>query len=425
MFPLSHLLRRFVRNGRMTVIDPAGAAHVFGGIAPGPQVTMRLTDPALPRKLFLNPELHAGEAYMDGTLVFEEGGVETFLQLFAANRTGLGSHPLQSALRRIWRALRATQQYNPLHKAREHVAHHYDLSERLYELFLDSDRQYSCAYFLNPDDDLETAQLNKRRHIAAKLCLADGQRVLDIGCGWGGMALFLAQLKDVHVTGITLSQEQLAVAQRRAAAAGLSDRVAFRLQDYREVTGTFDRIVSVGMFEHVGTRYYRAFFRQVFSLLADDGVALLHAIGRMAPPGTTSPWIRKYIFPGGYTPSLSEVFAATEEAHLWVTDLEVLRLHYAETLRHWYRRFLANRDEIRALYDERFCRMWEFYLLSAEYAFRTGSQMVFQMQLARRRDAAPLVRDYMVDDEREMRRAGAAAGPSTSVPQAATTSPPG
>lgn len=403
MFPLSHMLRRFVRNGRMSVIDPGGQTHVFGGVAPGPELTIRLTDPALPRKLFLNPELIAGEAYMDGTLVFEEGTVEDFLKLFAANRTGLGSHPMQAALRKVWRALRATQQYNPLHKSKEHVAHHYDLSDRLYELFLDSDRQYSCAYFLNPDDDLETAQTNKRHHIAAKLDLKDGQRVLDIGCGWGGMALHLAKLKDVNVVGVTLSEEQLVVARRRAEEQGLSDRVEFRLQDYREIRERFDRIVSVGMFEHVGTRYFRPFFRQVFELLTDDGVALVHSIGRMAPPGTTSPWIRKYIFPGGYAPSLSEVFAATEEEHLWVTDLEVLRLHYAETLRRWFDRFQANRAEVANLYDERFCRMWEFYLLSAEYAFRTGSQMVFQMQLARRRDAAPLVRDYMVDDERAMR----------------------
>jgi cyclopropane-fatty-acyl-phospholipid synthase len=292
-------------------------------------------------------------------------------------------------------------QYNPVPRARRNVAHHYDLSDQLYELFLDRDRQYSCAYFRTLEDDLETAQLNKKRHIAAKLVLRPGDKVLDIGCGWGGMALYLASECDVDVTGLTLSAEQHTVAQRRAAAAGLSDRVRFHLRDYREERGRYDRIVSVGMFEHVGVNHYGQFFAQLKSMLTPDGIALLHAIGRMEGPGSTNPWLRKYIFPGGYSPALSEVTPAAEKARLWITDIEILRLHYAETLRHWRARFEHNRERIRALYDERFCRMWELYLTGSEVAFRRQGHFVFQMQLAKSVDTVPLTRDYMVDWERD------------------------
>ncbi|HVJ84562.1 MAG TPA: cyclopropane-fatty-acyl-phospholipid synthase family protein, partial [Caulifigura sp.] len=325
-----------------------------------------------------------------------------FLELFNRNRTSLGTYPLQKALRRVSRGLRKVQQYNPMGKAQKNVAHHYDQSAEMYALFLDADQQDSGAYFPTGAETLEEAQLLKKQHIAAKLCLKPGQRVLDIGCGWGGMALSIASMFDVEVLGVTLSTEQLQVATARAKKMGLDHRVKFELRDYRELTERFDRIVSVGMFEHVGVAHFDEFFEQTGKLLKDDGVMLLHAIGRMSPPGTTGPWIRKYIFPGGYTPAMSEVFAATERQRLWVTDMEVLRLHYADTLKHWAARFAANRARVAELYDERFCRMWEFYLACAEMAFRQGSSMVFQMQLTRDRAAVPATRDYMVDVERSL-----------------------
>jgi cyclopropane-fatty-acyl-phospholipid synthase len=402
VFPLSHMLKSFVRIGRLEVIDADGRRHVFAG-APGPEARARLRDRSLYRKLFFNPELNAGEAYMDGRLTFEGCSLRDFLTLFSVNRLSLGSYPLQKALRRISRGLRRFQQANPIGKAQKNVAHHYDLGNDFYRLFLDEGLQYSCAYFLSDRDTLEEAQRNKLRLIAAKLCLRPGLRILDIGSGWGELALYLAQVERVEVTGVTLSAEQYELASERARRAGLADRVRFRLQDYREVSGRFDRVVSVGMFEHVGVRHYPEFFARVNALLEDDGVVLLHAIGHMSPPGTASPWLRKYIFPGAYSPALSEVFAAVEQASLWVTDLEFLRLHYARTLQHWHRRFAANRSRIAAMYDERFCRMWEFYLVSAEMMFLTGSQLVFQMQLARRRDAVPIVRDYITDMQRRYR----------------------
>jgi len=391
---LAHMLTRFVQNGTLRVFDANGKLHVFDG-TPEPVVTLRLSDKALHHKLFFNPELYAGEAYMDGTLTFEDCTVYDFLRLFSMNRVSLGAHPLQGALRRAWKLFRTVQQYNPVRTAKTNVAHHYDLSGDLYKLFLDEDRQYSCAYFLDETDSLEQAQENKKRHIAAKLLIKPGQKILDIGSGWGGMALYLASLADVQVTGVTLSKEQYDVATRRAEALGLAGRVRFELRDYREIEGRFDRIVSIGMFEHVGVGHYDSFFTKIHTLLAEDGVALLHAIGHRSPPGTTSPWIRKYIFPGGYAPALSEVFAAVERQYLWATDVEILRLHYADTLRAWRRRFDANRAKIAALYDERFCRMWEFYLVSAELTFRHGSGFVFQMQLTRQPDAAPLTRGYI------------------------------
>jgi cyclopropane-fatty-acyl-phospholipid synthase len=301
---------------------------------------------------------------------------------------------------RFGRWMRWLQQYNPRSRSRRNVAHHYDLSDRLYDLFLDRDRQYSCAYFSNNNKTLDEAQHDKKRHIASKLLLKPGATVLDIGSGWGGMALYLARVSQADVTGITLSTEQLKVSNDRAAAEGLADRVHFHLRDYRDENGKYDRVVSVGMFEHVGARHYRDFFRKLKSILADDGVALLHAIGRMSPPGATNAWLRKYIFPGGYTPALSETMAAIEKEGLWVTDIEILRVHYAETLKEWRRRFLENRAEIARLYDERFCRMWEFYLAGCEVAFRYLDQMVFQIQIAKRVGAVPFTRDYMIEWER-------------------------
>ncbi len=401
MLLLSHLLRRFVRAGTLRIIDAVGKSHVFSG-TPGPFVTLRLHDRRLPFKLFLNPELAVGEAYTDGTLTLEDCSLSDFFHLFSLNREALGTYPLQALLRQWWRRLRSLDQFNPIGKARKNVAHHYDLSRQLYELFLDDDLQYTCAYFANADDTLEQAQLNKKRHVAAKLQLAPGQKVLEMGCGWGGLALYLASIADVDVTAVTLSSEQYKVACERAVALGLSHRVHFHHRDYREIAGRFDRVVSVGMLEHVGVRHYDEFFARVRDLLTEDGVAVIHSIGKISPPGTTGTWLRKYIFPGAYTPALSEVFAAAERQKVWTTDIEVLRMHYAETLREWHRRFQANRERIASLYDERFCRMWEFYLTACEAVFRHGNGMVFHLQLARRRDSLPLTRDYMVENERRL-----------------------
>jgi cyclopropane-fatty-acyl-phospholipid synthase len=396
---LASVLSRVIRFGRLTVIDASGGRHLFEG-APGPCVTVRLRDPSLHWKFLLRPRLYVPEAYVEGALTIEEGSLYDFLDLITANEVAQrdsGPVRLSESARR---AVRRLHQYNPISRSRRNAAHHYDLSDQLYELFLDRDRQYSCAYFRAPEDDIETAQLNKKWHIAAKLLLRPGQKVLDIGCGWGGMALYLASECGVEVTGLTLSEEQHRVAQRRAAAAGLADRVRFHLRDYREETGRYDRIVSVGMFEHVGVNQYPTFFAKLKALLAPDGVALLHSIGRMDGPGSTNPWLRKYIFPGGYSPAISEVVPQAERVRLWVTDIEVLRLHYAETLRRWRHRFEQNRDRIRALYDERFCRMWETYLVGAELAFRRGGHLVMQIQMAKAVETVPLTRDYMVDWER-------------------------
>ena len=397
---LASALLRFIRIGRLNLIDAAGETHVFEG-SPGPSASVRLHDPSLHWKFLLSPRFYVPDAYMNGGLTIEEGSLYDFLDILTLNEEGSPGGRLMRLGDIAGRVLRSIHQYNPVHRARRNVEHHYDLSDQLYELFLDRDRQYSCAYFQSPEDDLDTAQANKKRHVAAKLLLRPGQKVLDIGSGWGGLALYLASECGAEVTGLTLSQEQLKVAQRRAAVAGLSDRVHFHLRDYREERGEYDRIVSVGMFEHVGVNQYGVFFDKLNALLKPDGVALLHSIGRMDGPGTTNPWMRKYIFPGGYTPAMSEVLSAIEKVGLWVTDIEILRLHYAETLRHWRQRFVANRENIKQMagYDDRFCRMWDFYLAGCEVAFRYMNQMVFQIQIARRQDAVPLTRDYLVDAE--------------------------
>jgi len=394
----SQLFRRVVTTGTLTVIDAGGRTHRYGD-GGAPKVAIRLHDRALHHRLLTNPKLALGEAYMDGTLTLEEGDVYDLLDLAGRNLAAFEEHPLQAAQARMGRLLRFLHTHNPVKRARRNVAHHYDLSDTLYDLFLDRDRQYSCAYFKTDNDSLEVAQDNKKLHLAAKLLLKPGHRVLDIGSGWGGLALYLARIAGVDVTGVTLSTEQHKVSEERARKAGLADRVRFHLRDYREERGRYDRIVSVGMFEHVGTGHYREFFTKMKELLAEDGVAVLHAIGRMEEPGGTNPWLRKYIFPGGYCPALSEVLQVVERVGLWVTDIEILRLHYAETLREWRRRFDANRDRIRVLYDERFCRMWEFYLAGCEVSFRHMRMMVFQMQLARRQEAVPLTRDYITEFE--------------------------
>ena len=336
---------------------------------------------------------------MDGTLTIEQGTLRDFLLLAEVNGNNLRKHPLQNFLQKGLKQLRRFHQRNDPRSARTHVHHHYDLSNELYKLFLDKDLNYSCAYFTKPDDTIETAQQNKLRHIAAKLDLKSGQRVLDIGSGWGGMALYLAAAADVEVVGVTLSTEQQALATLRAKERGLEKRVRFELMDYRDIKDSFDRIVSVGMFEHVGIVHYAEFFVKMHDLLKPDGVALLHSIGRRSGPGTTGAWMRKYIFPGGYSPALSEALASVERSKLWVTDIEILRLHYAKTLRAWEERFQANRPQITALMDERFCRMWEFYLIVSEMGFSHGGLMVFQMQLAKDRHTLPITRDYMAKVE--------------------------
>jgi cyclopropane-fatty-acyl-phospholipid synthase len=396
---LAYLLGQLVRRGNLSMIDADGRRHVFGdGTAPA--VTIRLHDRALHRRLFLRPGLAFGEAYMEGTLTVEEGSLFEMLSILMDNLQTAPKGLLTPLLGGIDRMLRRLQQYNPASRAQRNVAHHYDLSGGLYDQFLDDDRQYSCAYFQRPTDDLDTAQFNKKRHIAAKLLLEPGMRVLDIGSGWGGLALYLARTAGVEVTGLTLSIEQQKLATERARAAGLADRVRFLLKDYRAETGRYDRIVSVGMFEHVGVVHYGTFFDSLRDLLEPDGVALLHAIGRRDGPGGTNAWLRKYIFPGGYSPALSEVFPHIERSGLWPTDMEILRLHYALTLAQWRERFERNRAKVAALYDERFCRMWEFYLIGAELSFRVQEMFVFQIQLARSVGAVPITRDYMVDWER-------------------------
>ncbi|MBP2294660.1 SAM-dependent methyltransferase [Azospirillum rugosum] len=396
---LARLLNPVVTTGAFDIIDADGRAHHVGKGTP--TLALRLHDKAVQRDLVINPRLRFGEAYMDGRLSIDGGTMYDFLDVLCS-----GPENVQGVLGTIQEALgpmlRLAQQHNPLKRSRKNVAHHYDLSREFFALFLDRDMQYSCAYFPTPETSLDDAQEAKKRHIASKLLLRPGMRVLDIGCGWGGMALYLARTTGADVTGITLSTEQLAVARERAARSGLSDRVRFELRDYRLMEGTFDRIVSVGMFEHVGKPHYDAFFAKVRALLADDGVALLHAIGRSDGPGATNPWMRKYIFPGGYSPALSEVIPAVEKAGLWNTDMEILRLHYAETLRHWRERFLAHWDEAKAMYDERFCRMWELYLAGSEIAFRYQGHMVFQVQLARSAKAVPMTRDYMINAERAL-----------------------
>ncbi len=405
---LSSFLRRLVKRGALVVIYPDGHSQRYGEVEE-PAITMRLHDRSLPRRLFTSPNLSFGEAYMEGALTVEADDIYGLIELFIVNLNSQKGEWRHRLLSRLRRSCRWFKQFNSIGRARKNVSHHYDLSGDLYALFLDADRQYSCAYFTDPNDSLESAQEAKKAHIAAKLLLKPGHRVLDIGCGWGGLALDLHRYYDARVTGITLSKEQYNYASDRARAAGQSDAVQFRLEDYRNVSGKFDRIVSVGMFEHIGTPFYREFFGNVRDRLTEDGVALIHTIGRMDGPGATNAWITKYIFPGGHIPALSEILPAIEHAGLCVTDIEVLRLHYAETLKAWRARFEANLDQIREIYDERFCRMWRFYLTASELAFRQDDHVVFQIQLARRQDAAPLTRDYLAPAEIPIKQARQAA----------------
>ena len=394
----ARLLRAGIKTGHIALIDHQGRRQDIGSGTPS--VTLRMHDAALSWQLGVNPWLKVGEAYMDGRLTVEAGTLYDFIDIAMRNTNALLGVKTQKLLDVLNYTLRWLHQHNPVGAAQQHVAHHYDLSRKLFEQFLDESMQYSCAYFPHPDATLAEAQQAKMRHIASKLLLQPGQRLLDIGCGWGGLGIYLAKTAGVQVTGVTLSKEQHEIACARVKAAGLEGQVEFKLQDYRLEPGRFDRIVSVGMFEHVGLKHFPEFFAKVEELLVPGGVALLHAIGRRDGPGHTNAWLRKYIFPGGYSPALSEALPLVERTGLWVTDIEILRLHYAETIRHWRANFARNRDAIARLYDERFCRMWEFYLVGSELSFRYDHNMVFQMQLARGINAVPITRDYMFDWER-------------------------
>ncbi len=398
-----------VRRGHLEILLPSGRSLVFGDDT-APRVHLRFTDRRAIWALLRDPDLNLGEMFMQERLRVEQGTVYELLELVLRDARDT---PPSWVVRLIdaWRMrLRPLLQNNRRQQSRANVAHHYDLDDRLYQLFLDTERQYSCAYFEHGDEDLETAQLAKKRHIAAKLLLEPGHKVLDIGCGWGGLSRYLAEVAGAgHVTGITLSTEQLEGASQRAAASPCREQLSYRLEDYRDTVGPFDRIVSVGMFEHVGTGFHDAFFRQCRDLLADDGVMLLHFIGNSDVPDFNNPWVEKYIFPGGHIPSMSEFTPAIERSGLVITDIEVLRLHYARTLRLWRERFMARRGEALALYDARFCRMWEFYLSMSEAAFRYQDIAIFQVQLARRQEAVPLTRDYIAEREAALRQREAAA----------------
>lgn len=399
---LPHTLGRFIRKGTVQVTTASGFTFTLGD-GTGTPIAVRFTSRAAQWGVLMNPDLRLGEAYMDGTFVVERGSIVDLLALVLSPEAWTDVPAWQrpyAFARHVWRRL---QQFNPHWRAKRNVAHHYDLDANLYSLFLDADRQYSCAYFQDLNQSLDDAQLAKKRHITAKLLVRREHRVLDIGSGWGGLALYLAQMCEARVTGITLSNEQLAVSRERAEEQRLGHSVEFQLQDYRRMTGTFDRIVSVGMFEHVGLGFYDAYFRKCAELLAPDGVMLLHSIGRSEGPAATNPFIAKYIFPGGYIPALSEVLPAIERAGLLVTDIEILRLHYAETLKAWRERFLAHRETVKRIYDPRFCRMWEFYLAGAEMAFRKQAMMVMQIQLTKRQGIVPMTRDYIASEEARLR----------------------
>lgn len=386
---LQALLDRTFQTRAIRVRLPDGRELTAG---PGePELTAVLTDMKAAVAIAANPDLALGEAFMNGAFQIEGGSVYDFLQLTTSQ---LALRPRSPKLNWMQRIRRGAEQANDRLHARSNVHHHYDLTVDFYRLFLDEDLQYSCAFFETPDASLEEAQAAKKRRLIDKLLLKPGHSALDIGAGWGGLGLSMVE-RGARVTGVTLSTEQHRTANERAAALGVADRADFRLQDYRDLDQTFDRIISVGMFEHVGAPNYQEYFDTIARLLDDDGVVVIHSIGRNSPPNRTQPWIRKYIFPGGYIPALSEVLPAIERAGLWVTDMEVLRLHYAETLRHWRERFMARRGEALVMYDERFCRMWEFYLACSEVAFRELGHMVFQLQLTKKQTAVPLSRDYL------------------------------
>ncbi len=403
---LGRVLHRIVKNGRLTIIDWRGGISSFGEGGRGPSATIRLHSRWMPLRIAMNPALATGEGYMRGDLTIAEGDLRSFLMVVTEQSEQIGSTRVFGLINAALKWIKWATGGNHRRRAARNVAHHYDLGTEFYRLFLDRDMHYSCAYFVTGSETLEEAQAAKARHIAAKLCLEPGNRVLDIGSGWGSLALALvhgAMLHQapVHVTGVTLSREQLQAARAKVDQAGLAGAISFAFQDYRDVTGVFDRIVSVGMLEHVGFAEFDAYFGKVAELLDRDGVALIHAIGRSDDRSGPDAWTQRHIFPGGHIPSLSEVIPAIERSGLIVTDIEILRLHYAETLRHWSLRFADRRASAQAMYDEEFCRMWEFYLAAAEMTFRNRPLMVFQIQLAKRKNSVPLTRDYIARAENQ------------------------
>ncbi len=400
---LDRALKLVVKTGTLRVTDPAGKSHQYGD-GSGTPVSIRITTPAAAARIAADADMFLGECYMDGGLQVADGStIYDVLALLMHNAETNTMPKVAKAAYAVRKMMKRVDQYNPVGKAKSNVAHHYDLSGQLYDLFLDRDRQYSCAYFETDDGSLEDAQLAKKRHLAAKLDIKPGMKVLDIGSGWGGLGLYIAEICGAEVTGVTLSEEQHKLSNERAQQRGVADRVQFLLKDYRHLDQKFDRIVSVGMFEHVGVGHFKEFFSKVHWLLKDDGVAVLHSINRSDGPGATSAWIKKYIFPGGYIPALSEVLPHIEKARLYVTDIEILRLHYAKTLREWGVRFANSRDRAKELYDERFCRMWEFYLAASECAFRFAGMNNFQIQFAKNQHALPLTRNYMIEEEERLR----------------------
>ena len=408
MWLFDRAFKKLIRKGELQVTDYKGRVYRYGQPEPGrPLVAVRFTDRTTPERIVSAPSLGAGEAYMDGRLIMEQGDIHALIDLVTFNNRWekRGDRAkLERKVRMPGRDLGGwLRTWNYERRAKRNVAHHYDLSARLYDLFLDADRQYSCAYFTDPSNSLEQAQLDKKAHIAAKLHLKPGLRILEIGCGWGGLALYLHQKTGAEVLGITLSEEQLVIARQRAEAAGVADKVKFELIDYRAVTGKFDRIVSVGMFEHVGPGHFRQFFACCRKLLADDGVMLLHTIGRLGKRRPTDAWTVKYIFPGGYIPALSEMIQGSEGTRLMVTDVEVLRMHYGLTIREWYKRTMAHKAEIVALYDEKFFRLWTFYLAGAATVFEHGGMVNYQVQYVRDRRTLPITRDYMIEAEAALR----------------------
>ncbi len=400
---LDRALKTVVRTGTLHVTDPAGNIRQYGD-GSGSSVGFRITNAAAATKIATDADKYLGECYMDGSLIPTIGTIYDVLALLMHNAETYSMPKVAKAAYSLRKLIKRVDQYNPVGKAKQNAAHHYDLSGQIYDLFLDRDRQYSCAYFESDAVSLEDAQLAKKRHIAAKLGVKPGMKVLDIGSGWGGLGLYLAETCGAEVTGVTLSEEQHTLSNERAAQRGIADRVSFKLQDYRHLDQPFDRIVSVGMFEHVGVGHFKEFFGKVHGLLKDDGIAVLHSINRSDGPGATSAWVKKYIFPGGYIPALSEVLPHIEHAKLYVTDIEILRLHYAKTIREWYVRFANNRERAREIYDERFCRMWEFYLAASECAFRFAGMNNFQIQFVKNQHALPLTRNYMFEEEERLRK---------------------
>jgi len=407
MWLLDKMLCKLIKTGELIVVDHDGKEYRYGNPSPGrPPVKARLTDKGAAFHIAKDPRVGAGEAYMDGRLIVEQGDIRDLVLLIRENAPWekQGALSPKGPIRKgIAHLVGKLDQINWKSRSRRNAEYTYNLTRRLYELFLDEDRQYTCAYYTDTSNSLERAQLDKKAHIAAKLNLKPGMKVLDIGCGWGGWALYLHRHYDVDVLGVALAPDQIAFCKERAEAEGVADRVKFELMDYRDVTGQFDRITSVGLIEHLGTPHYPGFFAHMHRLLKPDGVMFSHCCGRMGPPGTTDKWTRKYIFPGGYIPALSELVAEAEKHRLAVMDVEALRFHYSHTLEEWYRRTNAARDEIVALYDERFFRMWQFYLVGAEAAFRYGAMVNWQIQYVRRRDAIPMTRDYMFEEERRLR----------------------